>query len=126
MAVVPEAIRTMHRSWALNAGRRQLFTGGLPGAHRLERIHLRLWEGVAMNFEGKTGGNVHGSELKRGQVVRVRAGDEDLGIGIVDELAAGGVDAVWIFFFGTGPRLLPLGNEATEFTVLESETRFGS
>lgn len=78
-----------------------------------------------MNFEGKTGRNVHGSELKRGQQVRVRVGDEDLGIGIVDELTAHGGDAVWIFFPGIAPRRLPADNNLTEFTVLEPETRFG-
>jgi hypothetical protein len=79
-----------------------------------------------MDFEGKSGRNVHGSELKRGQQVRVRVGDEDLGIGIVDELTAHGGDAVWIFFRGTAPRRLPTDNDSTEFTVLESELRFGS
>ncbi|SDP85113.1 hypothetical protein SAMN04487914_1639 [Arthrobacter sp. ok909] len=78
-----------------------------------------------MNFEGKTGKKVHGSELKRGQQVRVRIGDKDLGIGIVDELTAHGGDAVWIFFPGTAPRRLPIDNGSTEFTVLESESRFG-
>ena len=76
-----------------------------------------------MNFEGKSGRNVHGSELKRGQEVRVRVGDQDLGIGIVDELTADGGDAVWIFFTGTAPRRLPTDHCSTEFTVLESENR---
>ena len=76
-----------------------------------------------MNFEGKSGRNVHGSELKRGQEVRVRVGDQDLGIGIVDELTADGGDAVWIFFTGTAPRRLPTDHYSTEFTVLESENR---
>lgn len=99
-----------------------LFTGRLPVARTLEIIQLCLWEGAAMNFEEKTGRNVHGRDLKRGQVVRVRIGDEDLGIGIVDELA---VDGVWIFFFRTTPRLLPTDDGSTEFTVLESESRLG-
>jgi hypothetical protein len=73
-----------------------------------------------MNFAGKTGRNVHGSELKRGQEVRVRLGDEDLGFGVVDELSDGG-NSVWIFFPGAVPRRLSTRNEATEFTVLESE-----
>ena len=76
-----------------------------------------------MNFEGKTGRNVHGSELKRGQEVHVRVGDENLGIGIVDELSDGG-NAVWIFFSGTAPRRLPTDNYSTDFTVLESEAPF--
>jgi hypothetical protein len=75
-----------------------------------------------MNFAGRTGRNVHGSELKRGQEVRVRLGDEDLGFGIVDELSDGG-NAVWIFFSGAMPRRLSTGNGSTEFTVLESEAR---
>ena len=84
---------------------------------------LRLWEGAAMNFEGKSGRNVHGSDLKRGQAVRVRDGDEDLGIGVVDELATDGANAVWIFFTGNTPRRLPTDKDSIEFTVLESEAR---
>lgn len=76
-----------------------------------------------MIFEGKSGRNVHGSELKRGQEVRVRVGDQDLGIGIVDEAAVGG-GGVWIFFAGAAPRRIPTDNATTEFTVLESEARF--
>lgn len=101
-----------------------LFTGGSPNALKLEAIHLRLGEGTAMNFEGKTGRNVHGSELKRGQEVRVRVDGEDLGLGIVDEFAADGGNAVWIYFSGTAPRRLATDNGSTEFTVLEAETRF--
>lgn len=77
-----------------------------------------------MSFEGKSGRNVHGSELKRGQEVRVRLGDQDLGVGIVDEVTAEGGGAVWIFFAGTVPRRIPTGHASTEFTVLESEARF--
>ena len=76
-----------------------------------------------MSFEGKSGRNVHGSELKRGQEVRVRVGDQDLGVGIVDEAAVDG-GAVWIFFAGTAPRRIPTDHASTEFTVLESEARF--
>lgn len=90
----------------------------------MQGTHLRLWEGTAMNFEGKTGRNVHGSELKRGQEVRVRVGDEELGIGVVDELSADGGNAVWIFFPGSGPRSIATDNDSTEFTVLESDIRF--
>lgn len=74
-----------------------------------------------MNFEGKTGRNVHGSELKRGQEVHVRAGEQELGIGIVDELADGTGDAVWIFFPGAAPRRLPTDHGSIEFTVLEPD-----
>ena len=77
-----------------------------------------------MSFEGKSGRNVHGSELKRGQEVRVRVGDQDLGIGIVDEPTVDGGGAVWIFFPGTAPRRIPTDHASTEFTVLESEDRF--
>lgn len=77
-----------------------------------------------MNLEGKSGRNVHWSELKRGQTVHVRVGDDDLGIGIVDELASNGANAVWIFFPGTAPRRLATDTASIEFTVLESETRF--
>lgn len=76
-----------------------------------------------MNFAGKTGRNVHGSELKRGREVGVRVYDADLGVGIVDELSDGG-NAVWIFFSGTAPRWLPTDSASTEFTLLESEVRF--
>ncbi|HEX9086285.1 MAG TPA: hypothetical protein VF867_02010 [Arthrobacter sp.] len=75
-----------------------------------------------MNFTGKTGRNVHGSELKRGQEVHVRVGGEDLGIGVVDELSDGG-NAVWIFFSGTAPRCMSTDSGSVEFTVLESEDR---
>ena len=34
-----------------------------------------------MNFVGKSGSLVHGSELKRGQEVRVSVGDEDRPLG---------------------------------------------
>ena len=74
-----------------------------------------------MSFEGKSGRNVHGSELKRGQEVRVRVGDQDLGIGIVDEVTGDGGGAVWIFFAGTAPRRIPTDHASTEFTVLEPE-----
>jgi hypothetical protein len=77
-----------------------------------------------MSFEGKSGRNVHGSELQRGQEVRVRVGDQDLGIGIVDEVAVDGGQAVWIFFSGTAPRRVPTDHASTEFTVLESEARY--
>lgn len=73
-----------------------------------------------MNFQGKTG-----SELKRGRQVRVRVGDEDLGICIFDEPTAHGNDAIWISFPRTAPRRLPPDNDTTEFTVLAPETRFG-
>lgn len=76
-----------------------------------------------MSFEGKSGRNVHGSELKRGQEVRVRLGDQDLGVGIVDEVTADGGGAVWIFFAGAAPRRIPTGHASTEFTVLEPEAR---
>ena len=56
----------------------------------------------------------------RGQEVHVRAGEEDLGIGIVDEVTSG-ADAVWIFFPGAAPRRLPTDHGSIEFTVLESE-----
>ncbi|HSL36152.1 MAG TPA: hypothetical protein VK883_04925 [Arthrobacter sp.] len=77
-----------------------------------------------MSFEGKSGRNVHGSELKRGQEVHVRVGDQDLGIGIVDEVTVDGGGGVWIFFAGTAPRRIPTDHALTEFTVLESEARF--
>ena len=77
-----------------------------------------------MSFEGKSGRNVHGSELKRGQEVRVRVGDQDLGVGIVDEVTVDGGNAVWIFFSGSVPRRVPTDHDSTEFTLLESETRF--
>lgn len=78
-----------------------------------------------MSFEGKSGRNVHGSELKRGQEVRVRVGDQGLGVGVVDEVTVDGGNAVWIFFPGAAPRRVPTDHASTEFTVLESETRFG-
>ncbi|WP_144671514.1 hypothetical protein [Arthrobacter sp. U41] len=77
-----------------------------------------------MSFEGKSGRNVHGSELRRGQEVRVRVGDQDLGVGIVDEVTADGGNAVWIFFSGSVPRRVPTDHGSTEFTVLEPESRF--
>lgn len=76
-----------------------------------------------MSFEGKSGRNVHGSELKRGQEVRVRVGDQDLGVGIVDEVTVDGGNAVWIFFAGSAPRRVPTDHGLTEFTVLEFEDR---
>ena len=80
-------------------------------------------EGAAMSFEGKSGRKVRGSELRRGQEVRVRVGDQDLGIGIVDEVTADGGGAVWIFFSGSAPRRVPTDDGSTEFTVPESKTR---
>lgn len=74
-----------------------------------------------MNFEGKAGRNVHGSQLKRGQAVYVRVGEDELGLGVVDEVTDGGM-AVWIFFAGTTPRRLPTDHGSIEFTVLESES----
>ncbi|WCI08196.1 hypothetical protein PJ267_17350 [Arthrobacter sp. OVS8] len=67
---------------------------------------------------------MHGSELRRGQEVRVRVGDQDLGVGIVDEVTVDGGNAVWIFFSGSVPRRVPTDHHSTEFTVLESDTRF--
>lgn len=52
-----------------------------------------------MNFEGKAGRNVHASELRRGQEVYIRVGEEESGMGIVDEVTDGGM-AVWIFSRG--------------------------
>jgi len=76
-----------------------------------------------MSFEEKSGRNVHGSELKRGQEVRVRVGDQDLGVGVVDEVTADGGNAVWIFFPGSAPRRVPTDHDSTEFTLLEFEDR---
>ena len=98
-----------------------LFTRGLPDANTLEETHIRSWEGAAMNFEGKAGRKVHGSEQERGQEVHVRAGEVELGIGIVDEVTSGGGNAVWIFFPGAAPRRLPTDHGSIEFTVLESD-----
>ena len=53
-----------------------------------------------------------------------RVGDDELGIGVVDEFTADGTNAVWIFFPGAAPRKLPTDKESVEFTVLESDTRF--
>lgn len=78
-----------------------------------------------MSLEGKSGRNVHGSELKRGQEVRVRVGDQDLGVGVVDEVTGDGGNAVWIFFPGAAPRRVPTDHGSTEFTVLEYEDRSG-
>lgn len=75
-----------------------------------------------MSIEGKTGRNVHGSELQRGQEVHVRVGEEELGIGIVDEVTANGGDAVWIFFPGAAPRRLATDLGSIEFTVMESDS----
>lgn len=75
-----------------------------------------------MSFGEKSGRKVHGSELKRGQQVRVRVEDQDLGVGIVDELTRDG-GAVWIFFPGSGPRRVPTDHDSNEFTVLESGPR---
>jgi hypothetical protein len=77
-----------------------------------------------MSFEGKSGRNVHGHELQRGQEVRVRVGDQDLGIGIVDEVTVDGGRAVWIFFSGAAPRRVPTDDDSTEFTVLESDAPY--
>lgn len=77
-----------------------------------------------MSFEGKSRRNVHGRELQRGQEVRVRVGDQDLGIGIVDEVTVDGGRAVWIFFSGAAPRRVPTDDDSTEFTVLESDAPY--
>lgn len=67
---------------------------------------------------------VNGSELKRGQHVRARVGDQDLGVGVVDELTGDG-GAVWIFFPESGPRRVPTDHDSNEFTVLEPPTPGG-
>ncbi|MET4094257.1 hypothetical protein [Arthrobacter sp. UYCu712] len=41
-----------------------------------------------------------------------------MGIGIVDEVTAGGGDAVWIFFPGGTPRRLPTHHDSIELIVL--------
>ena len=64
-----------------------------------------------------------GANCKRGQEVRVRVGDQDLGVGVVDEVTVDGGSAVWIFFSGSAPRRVPTDDDSTEFTVLESEDR---
>ena len=55
--------------------------------------------------------------------IRVRVGDQDLGVGVVDEVTVDGGNAVWIFFPGSAPRRIPTDQGATEFTVLEFEDR---
>ena len=58
-----------------------------------------------------------GANSRRGQEVRVRVGDQDLGVGIVDEVTVDGGNAVWIFFSGSAPRRVPTDHGSTEFTI---------
>lgn len=73
-----------------------------------------------MNFQRRHGRDVSGMGIKRGEVVGVRLGDEDLGIGIFDGMACDCVDAVWIVFYGSGPPLISADSDASTSDSLES------
>jgi hypothetical protein len=60
---------------------------------------------------------VNGAELRRGQEVRVQAGDKALGTGVVDDFAADG-SAIWVIFGGASPRRLFIPEDQARFTVL--------
>lgn len=79
-----------------------------------------------MNFEQRAGRRVRGNDLKRGQVVRVLVGGVEMGIGIVDGMAADDVDAVWIVFYGSGPRLVAADSDSTVFDAVESKVPPGN
>lgn len=74
-----------------------------------------------MDLEELTGKNIHWSELRRGQEVRVRLGAEDLGAGMVDDLTSDG-QAIWIIFGGPTPRRVFIPEDRARFTTVERET----
>ncbi len=57
------------------------------------------------------------SDLRTGQEVHVRVGNEDLGRGRIDDMTSNG-DTVWVFFGGATPRRLFIEEDAAEFTVI--------
>ena len=58
-----------------------------------------------------------GRALRRGQEVLVRAGDENLGKGKIDDFTENG-EIVWVMFGGATPRRMFIPEDAAEFTVL--------
>lgn len=60
---------------------------------------------------------VDGTALRRGQDVMVRAGDEDLGTGVVDDFTEDG-SVVWVIFGGATPRRMFIPEDQARFTVL--------
>lgn len=60
---------------------------------------------------------VDGAELRRGQEVRVQAGSEALGAGVVDDFTRDG-SAIWVVFGGASPRRLFIPEDQARFTVL--------
>lgn len=58
-----------------------------------------------------------GFTLLRGQEVRVRAGKQDLGVGIVDDYTEDR-EIIWIVFGGAGLRRMFLPEDRAEYEVL--------
>lgn len=58
--------------------------------------------------------------LVRGQKVHVRAGDEDLGAGTIDDFTDDG-GAVWVIFGGATPRRMFIPEDEAEFIVVPSD-----
>lgn len=70
-----------------------------------------------MGTDEMTEPTADGSTLRRGQDVRVQAGDEDLGAGKVDDLTEDG-SIVWVIFGGATPRRMFIPEDQARFTVL--------
>jgi hypothetical protein len=61
--------------------------------------------------------SLDGTALRRGQEVFVRAGSEDLGTGVVDDLTEDG-SIVWVIFGGVTPRRMFIPEDQARSTVL--------
>jgi hypothetical protein len=70
-----------------------------------------------MDADEMTALTVDGAELRRGQEVRVQAGDEALGTGVVDDFTEDG-SAIWVIFGGASPRRLFIPEDQARFQVL--------
>jgi hypothetical protein len=62
-----------------------------------------------------TGKLTPSTDLRRGQIVHVLVGAEDLGTGRVDAVADDGT--VWVFFGGPSPRRLFIEEDEAQFRV---------